>query len=93
MPYFTVHINDLLTMINTAFILWVRMNALDKAIKAAGGPQKLAQALDVTPMAISQWKKRGVPPERAVDIEIAVKGKVTRYQLRPELFGRRDAIR
>lgn len=63
--------------------------ALENAIEAFGGSRRLAEALDVVPMTVSQWKRRGVPAERAVEIERATGGKVTRYDLRPDLFGRR----
>jgi DNA-binding transcriptional regulator YdaS (Cro superfamily) len=62
--------------------------ALDKAAELLGGQSELALALDVTSMAISQWKKRGVPAERAVQIEQVTKKKVKRSDLRPDLFGR-----
>ena len=62
--------------------------ALEKAIEAAGGARKLAAAIGVSAMTISHWKNRGIPAERAVQVEGAVGGKVTRYQLRPDLFGK-----
>lgn len=62
------------------------MSGLDKAIKHFGGQRGLAGALGVTPMAITQWKKRGVPPNRAVDIEKVTDGDVPRYMTRPDLF-------
>lgn len=67
--------------------------ALEKAIEAAGGARKLAKAIGVTSMTISHWKTRGVPAERAVQVENAVHGKVTRYQLRPDLFGKADRFK
>lgn len=61
--------------------------ALRKAIDALGSQAELARKLDVSDMAVSQWKKRGVPPERCRDIEAATGGAVTRYELRPDIFG------
>lgn len=63
------------------------MDAIDKAAEAVGSQAALAKALGVTPMAVTQWKKRGVPPERCRDIEQATGGQVTREELRPDIFG------
>jgi DNA-binding transcriptional regulator YdaS (Cro superfamily) len=53
---------------------------------------RLAQLLGVEPMTIRQWKRRGVPPERCIEVERAVGGKVTRYELRPDVFGERPGL-
>jgi pyruvate,orthophosphate dikinase len=58
--------------------------ALEKAITEAGGTAALARAINVTPQAISQWDR--VPAERALAVEQATGGKVTRHQLRPDLY-------
>ena len=62
-------------------------DSLFKAIQYFGSQAKLAKALGVTPMAISQWKKRGVTLDAAKNIEEKTNGFVTRYQLRPDYFG------
>lgn len=64
------------------------MKAIDRAIKKAGGPSALARKLDVSPQAVCNWSERGVPPERVIDVETAVDGEVTRYELRPDIFGK-----
>jgi DNA-binding transcriptional regulator YdaS (Cro superfamily) len=44
--------------------------SLQKAIDHFGGPRSLADKLGLkTTMAISQWKKRGIPLSRALEIE------------------------
>lgn len=44
--------------------------ALEQAITAAGGPTALGEAIDVTPQAVCNWRKRGrVPPERCKAVE------------------------
>ncbi len=63
----------------------MRDNALERAITEAGGVTALARAINVTPQAISQWDR--VPAERAIAVEQATKGKVTRQELRPDVFG------
>lgn len=57
----------------------------DRIVKGAGGTQAaLAVALGVQPMTVSGWKKRGVPPERVLDVE-RVSG-VSRHEIRPDLY-------
>ncbi len=59
---------------------------LAKARQAAGGRNSdLAPLLDITPSAISQWVR--VPYRRALQIEARTAGRVTRAELRPDLFG------
>ncbi|EIU2544028.1 YdaS family helix-turn-helix protein [Pseudomonas aeruginosa] len=60
-------------------------SALEKAISAAGGGRALAQAMGLSPMAVSQWKKRGVPAERVPAVVRACKGAVAAHELRPDL--------
>jgi DNA-binding transcriptional regulator YdaS (Cro superfamily) len=57
---------------------------LDKAIAAVGSASALARALGITRMAVAQWKK--VPAERVLEVEKATRGKVKRYELRPDLY-------
>lgn len=59
---------------------------LAAAREAAGGKNvDLAKMLGVTESAVSQWKR--VPYQRAVEIEEKTGGKVTRHDLRPDVFG------
>jgi DNA-binding transcriptional regulator YdaS (Cro superfamily) len=59
---------------------------LAKARQAAGGRNAdLARLLGITPSAISQWVR--VPYRRALQIEARTAGRVTRAELRPDLFG------
>ncbi|WP_428309274.1 Cro/CI family transcriptional regulator [Hydrocarboniphaga sp.] len=61
---------------------------LDKAINAAGGAAALARYLDVAPSAVTNWRlRKQVPAERCRAIEAATQGAVTRYALRPDVFG------
>lgn len=60
--------------------------ALDRAIKAAGGGKVLAEKCGVSAMAVSQWKKRGVPAERVRAVVRAANGEVLDHELRPDLY-------
>lgn len=57
--------------------------ACDRARRLVG-LSKLARLLNVTPSAVHQWKR--VPAERVIDVERATESKVTRYDLRPDLY-------
>lgn len=67
------------------------MNPLDKAINHAGGVTALAEKLGVRQSVVSNWRTRGddprAPAERCIAIEQATDGVVTRYELRPDVFG------
>jgi DNA-binding transcriptional regulator YdaS (Cro superfamily) len=61
---------------------------LEVAIAHIGSQQALADLLGVKPPSVSEWRKRGRPPaERCIAIEDATGGQVTRYALRPDVFG------
>lgn len=56
--------------------------ALENAIRAVGTAQKFAEALGVTPQAVSQWRR--VPVGRVLKVE-AISG-VSRHDLRPDIY-------
>ncbi|HET9701156.1 MAG TPA: Cro/CI family transcriptional regulator [Burkholderiales bacterium] len=57
-------------------------------VEIVGGQSALAGALGVKPQAVQQWVMRNrVPPERVLAIEGLVKARVTRYELRPDVYG------
>jgi DNA-binding transcriptional regulator YdaS (Cro superfamily) len=59
---------------------------LTAAREAAGGKNiDLAKLLGVTESAVSQWKR--VPYQRAIEIEEKTEGRLTRHDLRPDVFG------
>lgn len=63
------------------------LGALNLAIELGGGVTALARTLNVAQNRVSNWKARGrVPAEQVVAIETAVGARVTRYQLRPDVF-------
>jgi DNA-binding transcriptional regulator YdaS (Cro superfamily) len=66
------------------------VDALQRAIELAGSQAELAEMLGVVPMAVTNWKLRTrgvVPVAQAIAIEKALRGAVTREQLRPDIFG------
>jgi len=67
----------------------ISMNAVSRAASLLGGQQVLAQMLDITPQAVNQWVKgsRQVPVKRCLTIEALTRNAVTRYDLRPDIFG------
>lgn len=72
-----------------------RDEALTRAIDAAGGTAALARFIcensgsSITSQAISQWRR--CPVERTPIVERACRGVVTRYDLRPDIFGEAPA--
>jgi DNA-binding transcriptional regulator YdaS (Cro superfamily) len=64
------------------------VETIEKAIEICGGQTALAKALGIKQSAISNWINRGqVPPDRCLAVEVSTRGKVTRYDLRPDVFG------
>ena len=60
---------------------------LSTAIDILGGQTALANAIGKTQGHVSKWLERGyVPAECAIPIETATGGKVTRHDLRPDLY-------
>jgi DNA-binding transcriptional regulator YdaS (Cro superfamily) len=66
--------------------------AIEKAIEAVGGVTELAKRLKVSPQVINNWRSRGVPAVRVLEIERATvieeggEPRVTRHDLRPDLY-------
>lgn len=64
------------------------MESLDKAISILGGVSRTAETLGVVQGAVSNWlARKSVPASRCLVIEQATNGAVTRYDLRPDVFG------
>jgi DNA-binding transcriptional regulator YdaS (Cro superfamily) len=56
-----------------------------EAIDAIGGVAAVAAKTGISIQAIYKWKRSGIPPSRAIQIE-ALSG-ISRHQLRPDIFG------
>lgn len=70
----------------------VKQSPLERAISAFGTQEAFAAALRIKSPSVSRWRKnQRVPVERCVAVEMATKGKVTRYDLRPDVFGEAPA--
>ncbi|WP_447775666.1 Cro/CI family transcriptional regulator [Variovorax boronicumulans] len=66
------------------------MNAICRAVSAAGGPSRLAQGLGVSTQAVRFWRDgdRAVPEKHGAEIERLCGGAVTRKDLWPESWSR-----
>lgn len=63
-------------------------SAIQRAVECAGSQSLLAAQVGVTQGRVWQWCNGDrVPAERCADIERATAGQVTRYDLRPDVFG------
>lgn len=62
------------------------MTNLKPAIEYFGNQAKLAKALNLNPMAITQWKRRGIPPKRAKQIAELTNGAVKASDILPSFF-------
>lgn len=72
--------------------------AIERACRILGGQTELAAKTGVTPQAVNQWVRSGkAPAERVLAIESATADpkskapRVTRYELRPDVYGRARA--
>lgn len=64
---------------------------IQKSIEIVGGQTALARSCGVRYQAVQKWiKKSRVPAARVLDIERATKGRVTRYELRPDIYPKED---
>lgn len=67
--------------------------AIKIAVAACGRQVNLARAVGVTPGFANQWVHglRPIPAHQCIPIEEACGGVVTRYDLRPDVFGSQAA--
>lgn len=66
------------------------LTALQRAVKLVGGQSALARAVKVRQGHVWSWLNRSkrVPPEYAMKVEAATGGKVSKHELRPDLYQR-----
>ncbi|CAK0773300.1 transcriptional repressor of cell division inhibition gene dicB [Gammaproteobacteria bacterium] len=65
-----------------------RNPAISKACFLVGSQAKIARALGITAPTVNQWisRARPIPPERVLPIVRATHGRITPYELRPDLY-------
>ena len=63
------------------------MTEINKVIELFKNQSELAGKMGVTKAAISNWKKRGVPLNRALEIEKLTSGQIKASDLRSEFMG------
>ena len=65
------------------------MSAIHRAVDICGGPTKLSEVSGISLAAIHFWLAgdRTISPEFALKVETATGGKVTRGELRPDIWG------
>lgn len=65
-------------------------DAVKRAITLAGGPSKLARLLgkQFSQSQISNWlyRNKKIPAKHVILVEKSLKGAITRYELRPDLY-------
>ena len=65
------------------------VTAFEKAIKITGSQVEMARQLNIAPELVNRWLKHsqyGVSPRYVIPIEIITKGKVSRFDLRCDLY-------
>ena len=61
------------------------VSPLLEACEVLGGKRRLAQAVGVSPAAVTRWQKSGIPHDRVLDIERV--SRISRHRLRPDIYG------
>ena len=64
-------------------------DATKRAVDLLGGIRATARAMGVTPGAVQKWLAYRVPAERVLEMEGATDNRVSRYELRPDVYGER----
>lgn len=60
---------------------------LQRACRLVGGQAALGRKIGRSQSTVWNWLQRGIPADECPTIEKATDGEVTRYQLRPDVFG------
>lgn len=67
--------------------------ALQKAIKQLDGQLNFAKAIGVKQPTVSYWLKTGrITADYVLRAEDATSGKITRYDLRPDIYGSSESV-
>ena len=66
----------------------LELPVVERVVHAAGGPTKLSIALEVSRQTIYSWIATGkIPSEHCLEIEDLLAGLVSRYEMRPDIYG------
>ena len=68
-----------------------RMDPIQRLIKHLGSNAEVARRFEISREAVRQWYERGIPTDRALDIEQMTKGEVTAMQILKAARRRRRA--
>lgn len=64
------------------------MAPIERLLMLVRSQSCFARELGISPQAVDGWRRRGqVPAERVLDIERITGGAITRYELRPDIYG------
>lgn len=63
--------------------------AAQRAVKLAGGASIVAKELEISQAAVSKWPR--VPAERVLSVERLTQGQMSRYEMRPDVYGDQPA--
>jgi DNA-binding transcriptional regulator YdaS (Cro superfamily) len=67
--------------------------AFDRVIDIVGSQTELAKRLKVKQPSVNSWKMRcQIPADRVLEVEKIVGGEVTRYEMRPDVFGKGNGV-
>ena len=64
-----------------------QLKAVRRAVDLAGGATKVAEAFGISPQAVSKWP--WCPSKRVLKLEALTGSRVTRYELRADMYGTR----
>lgn len=77
--------------VHSHYVYKESVKALERAIQIVGTQAELARRIKTRPQVIQNWRGRGIPAERVLDVERATGGQVSRHDLRPDLYPREAA--
>jgi DNA-binding transcriptional regulator YdaS (Cro superfamily) len=61
------------------------MSTFSEIVKRLGGVSAVANLLDERPQTVSNWRTRGVPAERAIQLEAKTNGIARCEEMRPDI--------
>jgi DNA-binding transcriptional regulator YdaS (Cro superfamily) len=66
----------------------IKVSPIKMVTLLIGGQSELARKLNITPQCVNKWVgKNQVPVKYVLEIEKLTKKEITRYHLRPDIFG------